>query len=391
MMCDYLPTYGNTYWKTPNIDALAEKGTVFRRHYTAAPSTAMAFTSMLTGIYPYRLERRRYEHVDDLKDAVTLFDDLEERGYENHIIWSNNYVDETIPFSNCYGKNNTTIFHNLDLNQVIGPSMIVYTKLERDDELAEKTLRSVLDTVDEIFSTGKKVFLWIHLPHVLLGRIAYGDDIDLMDAVVGHVRKYVSDDEMFITADHGHMNGSHGILGYAFDVYESAIHIPLITPLMENSKEIDFPTSNVNLATMILHRTIPRDTYIFSDCAYFAQPHRKLAIIKGSFKYIYNKATKSEELYDLAHDPQENINLLNYFHTDKNRMLRYAVRDVHFNPHWDEVPQIAEELRTVKDSIWRVGTFKEEGFFKIRKAATVPYHFLEWIFKSFKKKLKSDS
>ena len=26
---DYLPVYGNKYWKTPNIDKLAEKGTIF--------------------------------------------------------------------------------------------------------------------------------------------------------------------------------------------------------------------------------------------------------------------------------------------------------------------------------------------------------------------------
>ncbi len=387
MMCDYLPVYGNQYWETPHIDALAKKGTVFRRHYTAAPSTAMAFTSMLTGIYPYRLERRKYEHVDDMQDAVTLFDDLEERGYENHIIWSDNYVDETIPFSNCYGRNNTTIFHNLNLNQVIGPSMLVYTKLQRDDELTKKTMHSIMSTIDEIFSRNKKVFLWIHLPHVLLGRVAYGDDIDLMDQVVGHVRNYVSDEDMFISADHGHMNGSHGILGYAFDVYEPAIRIPLISPRMEGKTEVTFPTSNVQLAQMILERTISQDEYVYSDCAYFAQPHRKLAIIKGNFKYIYNKASKSEELYDLEFDPREDVNLLHYFHTDKSRMLRYAVRDVHFNPHWDEVQAIVEELRNRKDEIWRVGTFKEEMFFKFRKAATVPYHFFEWILKSIRRKL----
>lgn len=59
-----LPQYGNTYWKTPNIDALAKEGTVFMRHYTSAPSTGMAMTSMLTGKYPYELtDRRKYEHV----------------------------------------------------------------------------------------------------------------------------------------------------------------------------------------------------------------------------------------------------------------------------------------------------------------------------------------
>ncbi|MBR5605704.1 MAG: sulfatase-like hydrolase/transferase, partial [Verrucomicrobia bacterium] len=56
-----LPIYGNQIWETPNIDELAHKGTVFMRHYTTAPSTGMAMTSMFTGKYPYELkERRKY-------------------------------------------------------------------------------------------------------------------------------------------------------------------------------------------------------------------------------------------------------------------------------------------------------------------------------------------
>ena len=39
MSCESLPIYGNKYWKTPNIDELANKGTVFRRHYAAGGST----------------------------------------------------------------------------------------------------------------------------------------------------------------------------------------------------------------------------------------------------------------------------------------------------------------------------------------------------------------
>ena len=52
---EYLPLYGNKIWagKTPNIDELAAKGMVFNRHYTAAPSTVMAFRAMSTGRFAY--------------------------------------------------------------------------------------------------------------------------------------------------------------------------------------------------------------------------------------------------------------------------------------------------------------------------------------------------
>ena len=55
-MCkSYLPIYGNTYCagKTPNIDELASKGTVFEKFYTSAPSTVMAFREIVTGKFAH--------------------------------------------------------------------------------------------------------------------------------------------------------------------------------------------------------------------------------------------------------------------------------------------------------------------------------------------------
>ena len=61
MSCESLPVYGNKYWKTPNIDELANKGTVFRRHYAAGGSTSMSLSAMLSGHYPYEFKsRKRY-------------------------------------------------------------------------------------------------------------------------------------------------------------------------------------------------------------------------------------------------------------------------------------------------------------------------------------------
>ena len=69
-----LPQYGNKFWKTPNIDKLVKNGTLFKKHYTTAPSTGMAFTSMFTGKYPYELtDRKVYTHVKRY-EGTTLFD-----------------------------------------------------------------------------------------------------------------------------------------------------------------------------------------------------------------------------------------------------------------------------------------------------------------------------
>lgn len=54
---EYLPCYGNTFWagRTPNIDELVSKGTLFTRFYKTAPSSAM-----FTGKYPYEQDIKRY-------------------------------------------------------------------------------------------------------------------------------------------------------------------------------------------------------------------------------------------------------------------------------------------------------------------------------------------
>ena len=51
----YLPIYGNTYWKgkTPNLDELALKGTVFNKFYTSAPSTVMAIRGIVMGKFAF--------------------------------------------------------------------------------------------------------------------------------------------------------------------------------------------------------------------------------------------------------------------------------------------------------------------------------------------------
>ena len=46
-----LSVYGQTNFSTPNIDALAKKGMLFRQHYSAAPVCAPARGSLMTGLH----------------------------------------------------------------------------------------------------------------------------------------------------------------------------------------------------------------------------------------------------------------------------------------------------------------------------------------------------
>ena len=52
MAADFMHVYGSTYADTPNIDKLAEQGTLFLHSYAAGPWTTPSFTSIFTGLFP---------------------------------------------------------------------------------------------------------------------------------------------------------------------------------------------------------------------------------------------------------------------------------------------------------------------------------------------------
>lgn len=352
LMKDYLAPYGNKDYITPNISELAEKGTVFNRHYTAAPSTAMAFTSMFTGKYAYETDRKKYTEVDEYS-GVTLFDKLNELGYETHVLWDQRYVYLAQRYSKCYGKNTT--IHSVDwLTKDIPPHVKgKYDDLTYRPQYTEKLLIEMHKFLESLVSGKSNVFLWIHFPHVLAGRNTYGSDLDVFDTIIGYCREFFDDDCIFITADHGHMNGTHGKYGYGFDVNEKAINIPLIAPKINDSKQIDFPTSNTQLDEIILKHSVVERPYVISETAYYEQPHRKMAIIKGHYKYIYEKQTGRHFIYDLDWDPDENVNFAYPEIYDVDRKRYFAISQRVYYTHWEEALSVLQELEAVKQSIWR--------------------------------------
>lgn len=381
--CSYLPTYGNKYWKTPNIDELAAKGTVFNKFYTGAPSTIMSNMCMFTGLEAYQSELSDYGYTHKRYSGKTLFDRAKEMGFSGHIIWDEawNSVSHAVDIYYCYGED--TQFHFLEgFRQGVGAHYVHNGFLKQDDEKTKKVYEMVEKEIKTILKEDK-VFVWLHIPHVINGRTGYGQDIDAFDHIVGIVRKYFDDDCIFVSADHGNMNGERNKVGYGFDVYECAIRIPLITPRLEGKTISNDLISNVDIGTIIFDRKIPTREYVLSDSAFYAQPNRKLAILTNRFKYIYNKASRTEELYDLDFDPMELCNIMQDFVLDTDRQVKSPLRELYFYPYWDEAEKQREYFRSVREKIWKEGTFKEEFIpsLKFKLKVHVYYKIKKWIVK----------
>lgn len=184
---EYYGPYNSPYTKTPNIDELARKGTVFNKHYTAAPSTAMAFYAMFTGKYPYESGNTIYVEVEPYK-GDTLFDKLYDQGYECHLLWSSNYITKADLFSKCTGRH--TIRHeSLKFNQSCGINAAYHEEnRKRNEAEVQASYQAIINEIDTIDYENKDIFLWIHMPHCIKGRISYGDDIDIFDNLIGDLK-----------------------------------------------------------------------------------------------------------------------------------------------------------------------------------------------------------
>lgn len=362
---DYLPVYGNKFWKgkTSNLDELAQKGTLFQRYYTGAPSTIMSNMCMFTGKFSHESELSDYGFSRIRYDGDSLWTRAEIEGYECHIIWDEAWksVFRAEERYYCYGEN-TTIHYLNDIRQGVGAHYIHDGFLIPDEEKKQYVLQKLEQEIKMIFAGSKKpVFLWLHIPHVVNGRTGYGTDIDVFDCILGMTRKYFDDSHIFVSADHGNMNGEKGKLSYGHDVYEPSALIPMITPRIEGLHECNNLVSNVDIQKIIFDRTIPVRNVIYCDDAFYSQANRKLAVYCGQYKYIYNKGSKKEELYDLSTDPHENMNLIQDFIIDRDRNnVQSPLRELYFYPYWEQIDDVRTLMRDEFRKVWRVGSKKAE-------------------------------
>ena len=355
LRCDYLSCYGSELYHTPNIDKLAKKGTIFTNCYTPAPSTAMAVTCMFSGLNAYELDRTDYTEVKQFTQCPSLFSILNNKGYETHVVWPSDYENLALKYSKVFDP--TTKLHNLPDVGVIIPH---YSQSQNkshargninDSMDIEKFYHEIVEIIE---NSHNPTFIWVHLPHALKPRTCYGSDIDLFDKLVGELIDFFNG-SIYLTADHGHMNCEKGITAYGFHVYEGVVRVPLITPMLLGKKIIEEPISMIQLKNIILEKKVHPQEYIYSDTQYYQQPNRKLAIRKGDFKYIYNKRDKSEELYDLSNDPNENVNLLITDWYDADRKKKYPLDEVYYYEKWAEAEKAYLELKAEKNRIWREG------------------------------------
>jgi arylsulfatase A-like enzyme/Flp pilus assembly protein TadD len=330
--------YGFPRPTTPNIDAVAREGVLFKNVHTPVPMTLPAHVSMLTGTLP-PTHGLRDNLLNRLPDAsLTLAEMLKTRGFTTGAIVSTFVLDRRFGTSqgfDTYDDRFQAVHKIGDLSERKGDET---TRLARDWLDAHKEQPFFLfvhfyDPHEPYESPEPFASRWSG--HSYEGEVAFADDC--VGQVLEKLRQLgLYDDTLIvITGDHGEMLGEHGELNHGFFIYEGALRVPLVMRVPRaapSPRALDVPVSLIDIAPTIVSLVgapVPKEVQGVDLSPWLAgrgagggarplyaetvTPTRYygatslLGVLVDGWKYI---ETTRPELYDLRSDPAEALNLL---------------------------------------------------------------------------------
>jgi arylsulfatase A-like enzyme len=340
---DHLHFAGYERPTSPRMDRFRESATWFENAYTPAPSTRFAMTSMFTGY-----DARRVPH-DDLGGnrfrldprAVTIAERLVPLRYD------------ALGFSISY-----VIQHNLGLGQGFRSWN---TPHDVDDwertypiaaELATDAVNAYLGTMPEDGS--RPFFLFAHYrcthdPYFEYPEWDYGDtELDKYDSALNYCDREIGEvidtidaradanrTVIVLLSDHGELFGEHGQTNHGNTLYETDVRILLLARIPGvDTRTVTVPVSLSDVAPTVLElagQTPPTDAdgwsllvhlgddpptdpaarplFMFTDL-WRANVHiQATAVLRWPHKFIRDAQTGAEQLYDVAGDPGETVDL----------------------------------------------------------------------------------
>lgn len=225
------PGYAGGRAKTPFLDSLAARGTVFRHAHAHNVVTLPSHTNILTGLYPWQHGIR--DNAGFTLDAKhpTLATQLRDNGFATGAFVS------AFPLDSRFGLDRG--FDIYDDHYRASSSALDFAVQER---AGSETLSKAAEWWSA--SAGRKRFLWVHLyePHApylppspyreqyrnepYLGEVAATDA--MLAATLEPILRESPNALVIVTGDHGESLGEHGEKTHGLFAYESTLAVPLI-------------------------------------------------------------------------------------------------------------------------------------------------------------------
>jgi arylsulfatase A-like enzyme len=351
LRADHLSAYGYRRIHTPNIDSFAQQGTLFSNIESQVPLTLPSHTSLFTSTYPF--ENQIEENAERVPPGrVTLASVLRSHGYKTAAFIGSVFLESEMGLDQGFDLYDSP-FHFEAFSPISGSMFFggagrnqYAVRDRRDGALVLGAARRWLAA--NAIQRDAGVFVFAHLfdlhkPYI---RAGYDAELAYTDQILGAFKQALIQSGwwqrslVMLLSDHGESLGDHGEDSHGYFIYESTLRVPLIVHWPDGAPgrpvRDDRPAGLMDVAPTILdflHIALPpsfegrslhdassdvsgdasgdasnsRGVYSESLYAYDGfgwAPLRSLR--EGAYKYI---DAPGPELYNLAADPHEQINL----------------------------------------------------------------------------------
>lgn len=378
-----LSLYGYEKETDKNIKRIAKRGIWFKKHFSAANSTAPSVTSIFTGLYPpnhgilHQLPYTKEQEIEKIKRVKFWFPSyLKSKGYATIAIdwiglWfkkgfdyygEGEYPEKPVaPFRSAEEITNLAIseikksqkpfflfLHYWDTHFPF--PTIKYEKIENEED-RKKTLDSIKNENERRYLELRLAKEKLYTLHSLIEK--YDLSIKTVDEQIGKIYDFLKEKNilentiLFILGDHGMSLTEHEILFNPSGLYEDSIQSPLITHLPGfEEKEINEFVQNIDIVPTILDilgieskeefdgkSLLPllknnqpiRDKILSydglcEDIVAVRTENKKLILAKNNFCNLC-KGHHHEKIeeYDLKNNPEETKNIF----SGESRLLEY--------------------------------------------------------------------
>jgi arylsulfatase A-like enzyme/cytochrome c-type biogenesis protein CcmH/NrfG len=338
LRADRVRCYGNTGIETPALDALAQRGVLFENAVAQSPLTPPSHASIFTGTNPNVHRVRNTGGFALQATPVPLASILQTQGWDTAAFIGASVLKKASGFNRGFG--------------VYDDQMPKAEKSLEEIEYPERRASVVVDHAIGWLNaqSGKPYFVWLHLydPHepyeppapfrekykhdLYDGEVAYADQEmgRFLDAVAK--KSPAANTLIVVLSDHGESLGEHGEFNHGIFLYDATLRIPFVVAgagipagvrVRQQARTIDvLPTvlelmggkapasvQGVSLAPAFSGGSVS-STYSYEETLY-PKMNMGWSELRGirTVKWKYVRAPRPE-LYDLAQDPGEKVNVL---------------------------------------------------------------------------------
>ena len=353
LRADALGSYGGVA-STPALDRLAAAGVRYTFAHAHAPLTLVSHASMLSGLYPFQHGIRDNSGFRFPAAMPTAATRLKASGFATGAFVG------AFPLHSQFGLNVGFDVYDENFRETTLPS---------DFEISERPATAVVAAARPwVGRQPGRWFAWVHVfdPHApyrprepFASRYAgnpYAGEVAATDAALAPLLEDVRGRTdrptlVIVTGDHGEALGDHGEQTHGLFAYESTLRIPFIVAQVGGSHPreagivSDDPVRHIDILPTVLdalgrppEATLPGRSLLTAASdpqtitSYFEALSTSLnrgwapltGVIVGHDKLI---ELPLPELYDLAGDPREQLNLIDK-NRDRRRVLEVRLRDL---------------------------------------------------------------